>query len=131
MPTTVTCYDETTGGERTPAVKIDLPSSKTTVREIITARVYQEVQDYNLRQGEVFQGLVMPSDAEQALNGYKMKKPKFIKWETQVKKAIEAFQSNGFFVMIDDNQHNQLDAEVMVGPETGVSFIKLVLLVGG
>ena len=131
MPTTVVCYDETTDGGRIPALKIDFPSSKTTVREIITARVYQEVQDYNLRQDEVFHGLVMPSDAEQSLNGYKMKKTKFIKWETQVKKAVEAFQSNGFFVMIDDNQHDQLDAEVMIGPGTTVSFIKLVLLVGG
>jgi hypothetical protein len=61
METTLTCYDELLGGTRSPAVTVSFPSSRTTVREIIRARIYQEVQDYNQRLGEVFAGLVKPS----------------------------------------------------------------------
>ena len=68
---------------------------------------------------------------EQVLNGYKLKKPRFINWEEQADKAISAFLSNGFFVMVDDKQRTDLDESITITPETTVSFIKLVPLVGG
>jgi hypothetical protein len=108
-----------------------LESAKTTIGEIIKARIYQEVQDYNQKLGELFMGLVKPSAAEQAINGYKMKEKKPIDWQRQSDLALSAFMSNGFFVMINDQQAEALDQEVEIGPSTTVSFIKLVPLVGG
>jgi hypothetical protein len=131
METTLTCYDELLGGTRSPAVTVSFPSSRTTVREIIRARIYQEVQDYNQRLGEVFAGLVKPSEAEQALNGYTMKQRKPIDWQQQSEKALAAFQGNGFFVLIDEIQAEELDQEVVIAATTTVAFIKLVPLVGG
>jgi hypothetical protein len=131
MKAKLTCYDEQLDGEKTPAVDIYLESAKTTIRDIIKARIYQEVQDYNQQLGEVFMGLVKPSAAEQAINGYKMKEKKPIDWQRQSDLALSAFMSNGFFVMINDQQAEALDEEVEIGPSTTVSFIKLVPLVGG
>jgi hypothetical protein len=70
MSTTLKVRDETTfslGGDDDRGFTLDLPEEQITVRELIRARVYQEVHDYNLDQPEYFQGLVQPSDAAGAL----------------------------------------------------------------
>jgi hypothetical protein len=131
MSTKLTCHDEKLGGERTSSVDIYLESAKTTIREIIKARIYQEVQDYNQKLGEVFMGLVKPSEAEQMINGYKMKRKQPIDWLKQSDLAQAAFLSNGFFILVDDKQAEEIDQVVEVGPNTTVSFVKLVQLVGG
>ena len=57
------------------------------MRDLIRARVYREVRDYNLDQPEYFQGLVQPSDAERSLNGFKMRKRRRIDPERQFELA--------------------------------------------
>ena len=52
-----------------------------TVHELIRARIYQEVQDYNQHEPEYFRGLVEPTAAERVLNGYKLKAKRKIDWE--------------------------------------------------
>lgn len=131
MPATLTVYDETFSGERTPVCTLDLLSECITVRELIRKRVYQEVQDYNLRLPEFFQGLVQPTDTERTLNGFRLRTPRRIDWEEQVKHAIEAFERNGFVILIDDQQAESLEEEIMIRLDTQVSFLKLVPLVGG
>ncbi len=103
---------------------------------MIRERVYQEVQDFNRQQDQqVFRGLVQPADTERVLNGhrpeYRLSKPRPIDWRTQFDKAVEAFERNGFLVLIDDRQAESLDEEFVVGHETRVSFVRLTLLVGG
>ena len=74
MTATLTIRDETTfsfGGDD-PGYALDVPTERITVRELIRARVYQEVREYNLRQPEYFRGLVQPADAERTLNGFKV-----------------------------------------------------------
>jgi hypothetical protein len=102
-----------------------------TVRELLRARIYQEVQDYNQRQPEYFRGLVEPSEAERVLNGYKLKARRKIDWEEQFKQAQEAFNRNGFFVLVGNRQAESLDDAFEVKVQTEVSFVKLVPLVGG
>lgn len=131
MSTTLVLYDETLSGERTPACTLDFPSERVTVRELVRRRVHQEVQDYNLRLPEVFRGLVQPTDAERALNGYRLRAPRRIDWETQAARALEAFERNGFMVLVGDRQAESLDEEIVVRLDTTVSFLKLVPLVGG
>ena len=130
MPT-ITVHDETLTGQSIGEYPIDLLTERVSVRELIRSRVYQEVQDYNRKQPETFRGLVQPSDAEQTLNGYKVRKGREIDWHKQFDKACEAFERNGFFVLVDNRQPDSLDEEVTVTSGTRVSFVKLVPLVGG
>lgn len=123
--------DTNTLGDDGPILVLDFLTEKITVRELIRSRVYQEVKDFNTQQPEYFQGLVQPTETEHTLNGYKLRKPRKINWETQFEKAITAFQSNGFILLVDDQQVTELDEEITIAPETAVSFMKLVPLVGG
>ena len=131
MPATLTVTDQTPAGKTTHSVTLQFPTERTTVRELIRSRVYQEVQDYNRRQPETFEGLVRPTEAEQTLNGFKLRKRRQIDWKQQFEKAIEAFQRNGFFILVGDRQAESLDEEVVIGRDARVSFVKLVPLVGG
>ena len=134
MPT-ITITDQTTAGKTTASLTLDLLTETVTVRELIRSRVYQEVQDYNLRQqqgaGDNFQGLVQPTGAEVALNGYKLKTPRQINWKPQFEKACEAFERNTFFILVDNRQPESLDEELTLRATSTVTFIKLVPLVGG
>jgi len=131
MSATITIHDETTSGQKTNTFTLDCLTEHMTVRELIRARIYQEVQDYNQREPEYFRGLVEPSAAERVLNGYKLKAKRKIDWEEQYKRALEAFDRNGFFVLVGERQAESLDEEFQVKVETEVSFVKLVPLVGG
>ncbi|MFG6096162.1 hypothetical protein D0962_15615 [Leptolyngbyaceae cyanobacterium CCMR0082] len=123
--------DTNTLGDDGPMLVLDFLTEQITVRELIRSRVYQEVKDFNAKQPDVFTGLVQPTETEQTLNGYKLRKPRKINWEAQFEKAITAFQSNGFIILVDDEQVTELEDEITIAPETSVTFMKLVPLVGG
>jgi hypothetical protein len=131
MATQVTIRDETTAGQTTGEFVIDLLTERVTVRELIRSRVYQEVQDYNRHQPEVYRGLVQPTDAEACLNGCKVRTARLIDWHKQFDTALEAFEANQFLVLIDERQAEGLDEEFTVEPGTSVTFLRLVPLVGG
>lgn len=136
MPVTLTIRDETTSGDVYDERPLEFPTERITVRELIRERVYQEVQDFNLKQGErVFRGLVQPTDAERVLNGkrpeYRLKAHRPIDWKPQFEKAVEAFEQVRFFILIGDRQAESLDQEFVIGRESVVSFVRLTPLVGG
>ncbi len=123
--------DATMTGEAQPVLVLDFLTERITVRELIRSRVYQEVQDYNTRQPEQFQGLVQPTDAEKTLNGYRLRQPRQLNWQHQFEQAVKAFQANGFIILVDDEQVTELEEEIVIQPGTAVTFLKLVPLVGG
>jgi hypothetical protein len=131
MPATLTIRDETASGQQTNTLTLDCLTEHLTVRELIRARIYQEMQDYNLKQPEYFRGLVEPTNAERVLNGYKLKSKRKIDWQEQYQKALEAFGRNGFFVLVGDRQAESLDETFEVKVDTEVAFVKLLPLVGG
>jgi hypothetical protein len=131
MATTLTVRDESSAGQTLHEFALEVLSERLSVRELIRSRVYQEVQDYNLRQPQVYRGLVQPTDAERTLNGFEMKKPRQIDWKQQFDKAIEAFEANQILILVDDRQVDCLDEEIVIGPRTRVSFLRLTMLVGG
>jgi hypothetical protein len=136
MTVALTIRDETALGEVYNELPLEFPSERITVRELIRERVYQEVQDFNRKQQEqAFHGLVQPTDSERVLNGkrteYRMKNHRNIEWRAQFDKAIEAFGRNGFLVLIEERQAEDLDQEFLIGHETKISFLKLTPLVGG
>ncbi|MCA8995478.1 MAG: hypothetical protein KDA80_00760, partial [Planctomycetaceae bacterium] len=83
----------------------------------------------------VFRGLVQPTEAEQVLNGqlreYRLPASRQLDWKKQFSTAVEAFEQNGFFILIDNTQAETLDQSFSVSPRTEVSFVKLTPLVGG
>jgi hypothetical protein len=131
MGTVLTIHDETTAGQKTNTFTLDCLTERMTVREVIRARIYQEVQDYNQKQPEYFRGLVQPTEAERVLNGYKLRAKRKIDWQEQYQRALEAFERNGFFVLVGDKQATSLDQEFEVKVDTEVSFVRLLPLVGG
>ena len=134
MSTALKIRDETTlslGGDDDRDFTLDVPDERITVRELIRARVYREVHDYNLDQPEYFHGLIQPSDAERSLNGFKMRERRSIDSEKQFELAKRAFYTNGFLLLVDDRQVDELEEEIEIRPDTTVTFLKLVPLVGG
>jgi len=135
MPT-LTINDETIAGATIPALELEFPDGTITLRELISSRVEEEVRRHNAKNNNdtatvVFNGLVQPNDSERLMNGYRMRKRRLIDADVQVEKAFEAFERNGFFVLIDDRQVDDLDAAIEIGLKTQVSFVKLLPLVGG
>ena len=131
---TLQIQDETTAGERLAALALQLTSERVTVRELIRARVHQEVRAFNTQAnlgGGRFFGLVQPSDAERELNGYRMREPRRIDPERQTEVALSAFERGHVLLLVDDRQVEDLDDELVLRPRTAVTFLKLVPLVGG
>ena len=133
MARTLTIRDETAfnfGGAE-EGFTLDLLSERITVGELIRTRVYQEVRDHNLNQPEYFRGFVQPTDAERSLNGFRMRKGRRIDADKQFELAIKAFYTNGFIVLVNGRQVDELEEEIEIRPDTTVTFLKLVPLVGG
>ena len=131
MTSTITIQDKSTLSAPGYFWELPVATEQLTVRELIRIRVFEEVEDYNARQSDLYRGLVQPTEAEQTLNGYKMLKRRKIDWEEQFEAAIQAFQQNGFLLLVNDWQVTELDDVIKILPETSITFLKLVPLVGG
>lgn len=133
MSTTLLVEDKTPATLRTlgPTFSLVVPESCRTVRDLIRARVQQEVEAYNAAQPEFFRTLVQPAEAEVTLNGFRMVMKRQLNWETQFEKAVEAFEGNGFIVLIDGHQFDSLDDPIDTNTIKSVAFLKLMPLVGG
>jgi hypothetical protein len=128
---TLSIADENFSGKLIRAINIGFASETVTVKDIIEARVSQEVEQYNNKLPDFYNGLIEPSDAEKTINGYKLRSKKTIDAEKQVYVALDAFQKNGFFVLIDNLQATSLLQVVHLRESTHISFVKLTPLVGG
>ena len=129
---TITIKDETFAGQVLHEVLLEFQTQTVTVKEIIENRVTTEVEAYNQKMPDYFKGLIEPTEAEKTLNGYKLKQSKRrIDAEQQVYTALDAFQKNGFFMLIDNFQAESLEQLIELQPSTTISFIKLTPLVGG
>jgi hypothetical protein len=133
MHTQVMVRDELVFRVGRPPVEfvLDIPSDHMTVRELIRTRVEQEVAAFNQQQTEYFQGLIQPAAAELTLNGYRMPRRQRVDPAEQVRRALAAFERNGFVLLVDDQQVERLDDIVVLGSATVITFLKLVPLVGG
>lgn len=131
MPTKITIRDETTAGESSDAITLEFLTEHITIRELIRQRLYQEVKDFNAQQHDTFKGLVQPTGAEKALNGFKVAKHRQIDWQEQYEKACQAFERNQILVLVDQRQAESLEEQITLTPDTEVTFLKLVMLVGG
>ena len=128
----LTIKDATFTGDILNQIEIAVKNERTTVKELISARVESEVNAYNEKLPEYFKGLIQPSEAEKTLNGFKLKnRGKQIDVEKQILVALDAFQKNGYFILIDNKQAEDLEQQVLVSKTTEIAFVKLTQLVGG
>jgi hypothetical protein len=131
MAASLKLVDKVPGQDRSTAWILEVTEPVLTAREILRRRVFEEVTRFNASQGEVFQGLVQPTDTERALNGYRLRKPRRLDWHEQYERATQAFGDSRFLLLVGDRQVESLDEELMLAAETEVTFLKLVPLVGG
>lgn len=131
MSIMVTIKDESLGKGRNHSTELYFTAERMSVRELIEARITQEVEKYNAHATGEYIGLVQPTESEARLNGYSLAKGQLIDVEKQKSAAVKSFLSNGFFLLVNNRQVTNLDEEVILLPESEVNFIKLVPLVGG
>jgi hypothetical protein len=131
MSVSVTVVDELANGNLSGELTLEFLTERITVRELIRGRVYQEVQEFNASQSGLYRGLVQPADAERVLNGFRLRPGRKVDWEQQLAQAVRAFKGNGVIILVDDRQMEELDQEIELRPDTKVSFLRLVPLVGG
>ncbi|TXF86666.1 hypothetical protein FUA23_19375 [Neolewinella aurantiaca] len=124
--------DETLFGVVTQEQRLTIVKETLTLRDIITARVEEEVRKHNATISERYQYLIDLSPAEKRLNlGNKLKRKKSIDPQEPVLKAIEAFRANAFFVLVGNQQVDDLEEVIPASRELEVSFVKLTPLIGG
>ena len=128
---TVRIKDENAGGKTTGEIEVRFNSELISVKDIIRARVTEEVDAYNNKMPEYFNGLVQPNEAEKTINGFKLKQKRKIDAEKQCYAALDAFNKNAYFVLIDNIQAENLEQMIVINKNTEISFIKLTPLVGG
>lgn len=125
MSLTLTIQDKNVGGGIGNEFSLKVMREKLTVKELIKARVYQEVTEFNAQLKNKgtsnFKGLVKPESNSSAPVDY----------EEQTSVAINAFNSNQIIILIDDKQAESIDEQIELHDESIVSFLKLTQLVGG
>ncbi|MBU2939721.1 hypothetical protein KO494_09245 [Lacinutrix sp. C3R15] len=125
---TITIQDESAAGDILNEITLKFNEEYITVSEVIKARIELEISRYNNNVESYKKGLVIPDQLESRLNN---KKSKSIDVEKQLYIALDAFKTNGFILLVDDQQVENINQKVLVDKSTTVSFIKLTPLVGG
>src|SRR5579875_959581 len=130
MSATITVRDEMTADVWMKTLPRGVLTAHITVRDLIRKRVCEEVQGYNQARPEHVHGLIQPTAVERVLNGDTLQRRQQLDWEEQYRRAIAAFERNGFFILVDNRQVESLDDEIELKDGAEISFITLVPLVG-
>jgi hypothetical protein len=139
---TVSMYEETFSGERTPLLTVDFLTEVVTAQELIRRYVYETVRETNLRETERLQEIEEfrqafgTDEKERVLNkssriATHKATARLIDWEEQEQRALEAFRRNRFFLLVDNRQITDVEERITLRPETEISFLRLIPLAGG
>lgn len=142
MPTTITIREETAAGKPQGQYEVELLTERVTARELIRSRIYQEVKDRNLKASQAVEkpnanGSLSAENTPQGIRVARDQRPASAKkdapidWQEQFERALDAFTNRQILVLVDDQQIVDPDEEITVVPETVVTFVRLVPLVGG
>ena len=74
----VTITDATGSGRETARMLLDDVPNPVLLRDLIRHRVREEVARFNASPGPHFNGLVQPTDSESTLNGYALRRPRWL-----------------------------------------------------
>jgi hypothetical protein len=143
MSSTVTISGKVMGKTR-PTFKdweLTLPeaieTTQLSLRSLLTQIVRAEVSAFDTRQSQ--RRLLRILSPEQIQLGVEQGKiesggselDQKVEADTAVEVALQAFEDGLYFVFIDDEQIERLDAAVMLQPTSQLMFLRLVPLVGG
>lgn len=109
-----------------------------TLRDLIARVVRAEVQAFRQRQEDrrVFRALTAPHIAEWAEKG-KIEMGgsevpvQAVDEEEAVAIACQAFEDGLFLVVIDNEDHREIDRQIHLQPDSRVTFVRLTMLAGG
>lgn len=130
MAVAVLIRDEVLGSKDVTSFELEFPTEQLTVRELIRERVYQEVQDHNQRR-IVRKMLVEPSREEVDFNGENTPRVRQTDYRQAFDRACEAYERRGVLVLVGDRQTKSLEETVTLTRGVEVTFVRLVMLVGG
>ena len=114
-------------GSTLASFPLDLGTSRTTLRELLRRRVYEEVAEIRAAGRRP---LVAPAEVEAALNGPRPA-GRQLDWQAAADLAIKAFHRQAYIVTVGDRQITELDEEFDFGLDTQVAFVRLTPMVGG
>ena len=106
--------------------------SEVTAREIVRARVIEEVLRYNTDERLPTRvGLIALDPREQALNAPRPTRRKPLDPAQQVETALAAVRAGRVVILFNGEQVRDLDAPLLVTPVSEARFLRLVPLAGG
>ena len=114
-----------------PVMELLFPTNIITVADLIRQRVAVEVDRFLDTMKTQQHALVALTEEEMLLNQKSENNAREGLKERQCAKALQAFQSNQFFVIVDDQQLTELQEPIMVTDSIQVEFFRLRPLVGG
>lgn len=120
--------DENLSGNILNEITLKFNNEYISALELIRERIKAEIERYKKDVSSYKNGLVLPTNLEARLN---KKSLPDIDLEKQLYIALDSFQKNGFFILVDDEQIESVEQKILVDETTSVSFIKLTPLVGG
>jgi len=123
--------DESLTGKIVHEFQLELNTSTITVSELIRSRILEEVKVFNSNRSMPYMGLMQPRAEELLLNPARTTWLKQKDAEKEAAIALKAFNNNGFLLLINNKQYSNPDETITLQPDTTVSFVKLVPLVGG
>ena len=124
--------DQTLSRKESNRIELDFDREAITVRDLIQSRVAQEVASYNNSCSIPYSGLITPEDKELLLNDkFNPSKRRTIDAEKQVYVALDSFEKNRYFILVNEKQVLSLEEELDLSLTNEVVFTKLVQLVGG
>jgi len=116
MSQTVSVLTEVTGSSTPSQVtRLDLPGPRVKLRDLIALQVRAELAQLAARSPK---SVVVPPLP-------------VVLPEAQVDRALLAFSAGRLFAVVDGRQIPSLDAELEIGPESEIRFVRLMPLVGG
>lgn len=121
---------------------LDLPpgggESGTTLRDLIEHIVREQVRLFRQRQQDrqFIRALTERQIEDQAANGKVDSgaseiSPQEVDDDAAVGTALQAFEDGLYFVILDEVQQANLDAQIYPKPDSKITFIRLTMLAGG
>lgn len=129
-------------GQRKPLLSdwsVPAPEGATTLRKLLDRIVRAEVDAFHKRQDDrrLFRALTAKQVAGGAAKGkivtglHEEAKPTQVNPDEAVAVAVQAFEDGMFLVVIDEEERKELDADLLLKPDSRVTFIRLSMLAGG
>ncbi len=131
MITVLTACDETVSGEKIHTIKLRVDGERVSVRELITQRVHQEADKFNLERPVCFRALVQPAGAQQTSNGFRLAEHRDMDWQQQAAAACEGFSKRMISVLVDGREMLDLDNEIAINDNTNVTFVTFMPVIAG